>query len=129
MTATLLAVACVGIPGVRESELPGEYVESLPNGTIVLVLKEDHSFVETVEAPGLAPVTVVGKWTYNQNDAHITLDGAAMPANWLGDPQHRDYSKLEKGMLWGLGLEHTLTGGLRLMDSPDFDLAFTKKNK
>jgi len=124
----VFACACLMAGCLRSprSVLAGKYVERHEKGKIVLTLAPDQTFLESVEPRGRTPAVAHGHWSFNSRQSTLTLDGAILPGNSFGDPQYRDYSVVERGGLWVLTVERGLLGSIRLVDSPDFNLAFQR---
>jgi len=124
----VFAYACLMVGCLRSSQssLAGHYVERHEKGKIVLTLAPDQTFLERVEPRGRTPTVARGHWSFNSRQSTVTLDGAILPGHSFGDPQYRDYTVIERGGLWVLTVERGVLGTIRLVDSPDFGLAFRR---
>jgi hypothetical protein len=129
MASRLFFVTCASLTfacRVSQASLAGRYLERHEKGDIVLTLAADYTFVESLEPRGGSPAVARGRWTFNQNQSTVSLHGAVFSGHVFGDPRFRDYRVAERGGLWLLTAERGALGKVRLVDSPDFDLAFQR---
>ena len=107
LLVSALALFCLGCKTVNESTLVGTYESSCPCVTITLVIKADHSFVQTARANSGETVQIMGKWRLDEPGRKDTaLDRlihrwvAFEPFLYLNDKGHletspRDYQQAE----------------------------------
>lgn len=125
LAVVLTSFGCSGL--ISENDILGTYHADLSWGSSALELKEDHTFVQTIEVRGSSTKQLVGRW--HLGDVH-DRDSTWISRSLILTP-YLDISKIGRGKridLGGIQVEG-IGSYLQLLVDPDNGINYLRKQQ